>query len=296
MSRKHSVRQVASAGSMSGDNTSIPDAVDRSDGGTDNAEFAEVGESSSGKVDGDVFMTNFALFYLRMPAKMLLPAATISALIGEFQELHTNGMAHVLTPVSQELEKLGIPRNRIHEIVNGLLKENLLKMYNEGVFQSDQTRKTFFKRNFSYVEPTQVYLGIDANGKERFCQYVPVKDALKALRSHPSVQEQYNTTKMHPLGGPHVFEDVHDGRNCRENTLLQDVPSSVSIILYQNAFKVANLLGSGKKKHKLLAVCMTLGEILPHNRSAIDPMQLMILCRDVDVHHFGQDKGMFSPS
>ncbi|XDV19312.1 hypothetical protein PO909_024803 [Leuciscus waleckii] len=123
-------------------------------------------------------MTNLALFYLRMQAKMLLPATTISALIGEFQELHTNGMAHVLTIVSQELEKLKIQRDRIHEIVD--------------------------------------------------------------------------------------------------------------------AFEVANPLGSGKKKHKLLAVYLTMGEILPHNRSAIDPMQLVMLCRDVDSHLFGHDK-IFSP-
>ncbi len=92
VSRKHSVGQVASACSVSGDNPSIPDAVDGDHGGKHNAEFAEVGECSSSKVDGDVFM-NLALFYLRMQAKMLLPATTISALIGEFQELHTNVMA-----------------------------------------------------------------------------------------------------------------------------------------------------------------------------------------------------------
>ncbi|XP_048024991.1 uncharacterized protein LOC125254419 [Megalobrama amblycephala] len=271
VSRKHSAEKVVSAGGVSNHDTSTPDAADEDDGSTLSAEIAEVWESSSNKVD-DVFMTNLALFYLRMQAKMLLPATTISALIAEFQELHKNGITHVLTVVSQELEKLKIPRDRIHEIVDGLSKENLLKMYNESVFRSDQTRKIFFKNNFCYVEPTQVYLGVDPNGKERFCQYVPVKATLKALLSHPSVREQYNTTKMYPLGEPHVFVDVHDGRNCRENTLLQNVASSVSIILYQDAFEVANPLGSGKKKHKLLAVYMTLGEILPHNRSAIDPM------------------------
>ena len=290
MGRKHSAEQAASAGGVSGDNTDNPDDGNGNDYGTDHAEFAEIGESFSNKEDGDVFLTNLALFYLRMQAKMLLPATTISALIEEFQAINSNGMAHILTIISQELEKLGIPRDRINEILDGLSKENLLKMHNEGVFRSDQTRKTFFKSNFSYVEPTQVYLGIDPNGKERFCQYVPVKDTLKALLSNPKVWEQYNATKMHSAGAAHVLEDVHDGKNCRENTLLQQAPSSVSIILYQDAFEVANPLGSGKKKHKLLAVYITLGEILPHNRSAIDPVQLVLLCREVDIRHFGQEK------
>lgn len=51
-----------------------------------------------------------------------------------------------------------------------------------------------------------------------------------------------------------------------------------------------NPLGSGKKKHKLLAVYMTLREILPQNRSSIDPMQLVMLCRESDYQFFGQEK------
>lgn len=103
VSRKHSADQVVSAGGVSTDDT--PNAADKDDGGTHSAEIAETGKSSSNKVDGDVFMTNLALFYLRMQAKMLLPATTISALTAEFQELHTNWIKHVLTVVSQELKK-----------------------------------------------------------------------------------------------------------------------------------------------------------------------------------------------
>lgn len=36
-----------------------------------------------GEKDRDLFLPNLALFYLRMQAKMLLPASTISTLIEE---------------------------------------------------------------------------------------------------------------------------------------------------------------------------------------------------------------------
>lgn len=49
--------------------------------------------------------------------------------------------------------------------------------------------------------------------------------------------------------------------------------SSVALILYQDAFEVVNPLGSARKKHKILAVYLTLGDILPCNRSNIDHMQ-----------------------
>lgn len=48
-----------------------------------------------------------------------------------------------------------------------------------------------------------------------------------------------------------------------------------------------------KKKHKQLAVYMTLGKILPHNRSCIEPVQLVMLCRESDYQFFGHGK-MFS--
>lgn len=51
-----------------------------------------------------------------------------------------------------------------------------------------------------------------------------------------------------------------------------------------------NLLGSGEKKQKLLAVYMTMSEILPPNRSFIDPMQLVMLCRQSDYQFIGQEE------
>lgn len=71
-------------------------------------------------------------------------------------------------------------------------------------------------------------------------------------------------------------------------------PSSVGLVLYQDAFEVVNPLGSGKKKHKVLAVYSTLTDILPHNRSTINQMQLVLLCREQDFKYFGMNK-VFEP-
>ncbi|KAI2644731.1 RecBCD enzyme subunit RecC [Labeo rohita] len=270
------------------------DAVDReTDGMTETVEFPEAYDFPV-DAERDIFLTNLALFYLRMQAKMLLPASTISVLIEEFQEVCTNTVSQLFVRLREELAKLDIPDERICSIIDGLSKENLLKIYNEGMFRSDSTRKTFFKKHFSYVEPIQVHLGYDASGTERFCQYVPVKETLKALFQLSSVREQYYMSKMHSAEDTDVLEDVRDGKTYKENSLLQEFPSSVSIILYQDAFEVVNPLGSGKKKHKLLAVYMTLSDILPHNRSSIDPMQLVMLCRESDYQFFGQEKVFFS--
>ncbi|KAK0153029.1 hypothetical protein N1851_005294 [Merluccius polli] len=143
--------------------------------------FDDDNDNTNDEVDTDGFMNNLAMFYLRMQAKMLLPASTIQTLIEEMQEVHTSGLTHILSRMHEELTKLNVPESDIKRLLDDLSKENLLKMCNEGVFRTDQTRKTCFKSRFNYVEPVKTYLGIDAKGKERFYQYVPIKETIKSL-------------------------------------------------------------------------------------------------------------------
>ena len=74
------------------------------------------------------------------------------------------------------------------------------------------------------------------------------------------------------------------------NTFFTSKPDAVKIILYQDAFEVVNPLGSAKRKHKMLAVYMTLADIFPHNRSNVDHMQLVLLCREAAFKTFGHAK------
>lgn len=48
------------------------------------------------------------------------------------------------------------------------------------------------------------------------------------------------------------------------------------------------------KKHKILAVYYTLGNIFPYFRSKVDPMQLVLLCKQTDFEFFGHEK-VFRP-
>jgi len=60
------------------------------------------------------------------------------------------------------------------------------------------------------------------------------------------------------------------------NAFFQNEPNTIKIILYQDAFEIVNPLGSARKKHKkhkLLAVYMTLADLYPHHRSTGAVMQ-----------------------
>lgn len=225
---------------------------------------------------------------------MLLPASTIQSIIEAFQAVHGDGMQAMLVRLKEKLlSSSDIPSCDIDKLIDELVTQDLLTLYNEGQLKSDITRKHFFKQKFNFVDPKQIYLGTDTAGKERFSHYVPVKETLASPFRQTSVREQYNQSKM-LYSIYKVMEDIKDGTCSKQNAIFHEHPSSLSIMLYQDAFEVVNPLGSGKNKHKILAVYMTLGEILPQYRSLVDPVQLVLLCRDEDFKQFGQQKDFSS--
>lgn len=138
-----------------------------------------------------------------------------------------------------------------------------------------------------------LYLGQNESGKECFVHYVPVKETCQSLLQCDSVREQVHSHKqqMRSYDRPKdILEDVWDGINMASNPLFQSDDKALGLILYQDAFEVANPLGSGKKKHKVLAVYVSLADIAPHNRSSVEQMQLVLLCREQDYKYFGQEK------
>lgn len=67
-------------------------------------------------------------------------------------------------------------------------------------------------------------------------------------------------------------------------------PDCLKVMLFQDAFEVANPLGSAKTKHKVLAVYFTLGNFHPHQQSTVDQIQLALICVEKDCKYFGMDK------
>jgi hypothetical protein len=73
----------------------------------------------------------------------------------------------------------------------------------------------------------------------------------------------------------------------KQNEFFKANQNGLQIIIYQDAFKVANPLGSARGKHKLLTVYYMLGNIMPAVRSGVDQLQLVLLCKEKDYRKFG---------
>ena len=85
-----------------------------------------------------------------------------------------------------------------------------------------------------------------------------------------------------------MLKDFTDGSVAKENALFTTQRNAISLIMYQDSFEIVNPLGSAKRKHKILAVYVTLGNIHPQYRSKIDKLQLVLLLREIDFKYFGQ--------
>jgi len=252
-----------------------------SDAGEENEIYPEIADESQ-------FFKNLALFYLKLQAKCLLPSSVIQTIIEDFQEIHDISQSHLLFKLKDKLITLGISEPDTNNVIEVMKTEDLFRTCNTQPLKTDQKRKTVFKNSFNYVEPVQICLGQNEAGKECFAQYVPIKQTIDSLFHCQSVQEQYKQVHSR-IGSKDILKDVWDGKNMTENVIFQTESSSLSLILYQDAFEVVNPLGSGKKKHKILAVYLTLADLMPHNRSSTDQMQLVLLCKEHDFKYFGQD-------
>ena len=87
---------------------------------------------------------------------------------------------------------------------------------------------------------------------------------------------------------------MNNGKSFKTNILFQENKLSLQIVLYQDSFEVCNPIGSSKRKHKILAVCMSFANFPPHFRSSVENIQLVLLSKEKDFKYFGQKK-IFKP-
>ena len=80
----------------------------------------------------------------------------------------------------------------------------------------------------------------------------------------------------------------------KSNPFFIENHNALQILLFQDACEISNPLGSAKKKHKLLAVYYTLGNLDPRCRSQIDPIQLVLLCKESHLKKYGHER-IFGP-
>ena len=238
----------------------------------------------------ELYVHNMALFYLRLQTKHHVPASTLQVIVDELNSIQNIQSRHLEILLKSKLSSAGLEKCVISQILEDMECKNLFTAAHKkvtGPLRSNFTRKEYYKHNMSYVEPVAMKLGTDDTNTSRHFHYVPIKSSIEALFKDISVQEQYLNPLQRQDG---VFSDFTDGSMFKRIELFTRLQGGLQLILYQDAFEIVNPLGSAKKKHKIVAVYYTLGNLYPYNRSKIDPIQLVALCKNKDLQFFGQER------
>lgn len=268
--------------------TTAEESLDMEFGETEHDNVIEV-ESNSDQSIGE-FLKSFALFLLKLQGKQLVPESTVQIIVEELRNIHDICLESLKVRLTAKLRAENICNDRIHSLLDDLNLGNEWDVAldsKKGELRSKHSRKEYFK-SLNFVSPEAVPLGRDISGKMHYCHYVPILQTIKVLIDNDLIPIK-SDRRANNMQLP-VFTDITDGKIFKENTLFGSEENALSVILFQDAFEVVNPLGSAKKKHKILAVYFTLGNIPPQYRSQVESLQLALLCREVDFKKYGQEK------
>ena len=226
-----------------------------------------------------------ALFLMFLQYKYLIPGATVQKIAENVNGLLIKYKDKIVEDVQIALANEKVSDGITDTIVNSIqssfnFDENVVE-----VLRSDYSRKIYFQDNFMFISPITYHLhdlAITETNNSASYQYVSILASLKAMFKSSEVQQQFWNVKNNDVT---MLSDYNDGKAFKNNLLFSQKPQSIQIILYQDSFEVVNPLGSAKTCHKVLAVYFSLGNLYSHNRSQINPMQLVILCKEKFVNN-----------
>ncbi|XP_031780303.1 uncharacterized protein LOC100679989 isoform X1 [Nasonia vitripennis] len=235
-----------------------------------------VEQNPSLEESSDLYLHNLAQFYLKLETQLLLSASTVKTIVTEITSMQRESQNIVMTSLARKLISEGISADKVDIIVKEIINEDPFLKCNVKL-GSNYKRKKFYKENFDFIQPES--LVIDKENQTYF-SYVPIIETLKYTFQDKSIQHEI-LKKPEPRDKDVLF-DFMDGTVYKCNTFFNDNPDALKIILYQDAFEVVNPIGAAKKKHKILAVYMSIGNLPENLRSHVNTIKLVALCKEID--------------
>lgn len=139
------------------------------------------------------------------------------------------------------------------------------------------------KKHFAVVEPEEHIL--DQKQRNTF-HYVPILQSLVQVLNNKTIQERALGYERN-LENASQYQTFRGGSHYQKNYFFSVEEDTVSLILYIDDFEVCNPLGTSRKKHKVTAVYLVLGNIPAQFRSTLASIYLAILCKAEDTKQFG---------
>nr|XP_020467541.1 uncharacterized protein LOC109966765 [Monopterus albus] len=290
MSRKHKACSVDSISDMYRETIARSSAISACEDASQSSNDVTTNESIELTENfNETFLRNLSLFYLKLQGQLLLPASTIQTIVEEMQNVHELGQDYTLSKLRSLLKNdMCLTDDAIVKICDCVKDTDLFSVCHQGPLRTTYSRAQAFKKMFKYIEPKKIILGTDENMTQRFAYYIPVIQTLKSLLE--SELWKNSVSQQSCEIDSDVFGDIRDGQNFKSNRFFVENPGCLKLILYQDAFEIVNPLGSAKKRHKVVAVYLSVANLPAHVRSSTDHISLVLLCGENDLKQFGSAK------
>lgn len=230
-----------------------------------------------------------AMMILKWREKYQLPKTCLNNIITDTEEFVSIHQMEHLQQIKRYVELTGVKIDEWPEL-QSLFHESVAKSI-FGLMNTAARQTSYFRRNFDLVEPVELVLGENEQGKHETFQYIPILQTVKSLLQHDDVFTQVlkSHENCHPAG---VLADYCDGAHYQTNKLFNSEQGgrTLYLTLYNDDFEVCNPIGTARKRQKLNGMYLLLGNIEPKYRSKLHVIQLVWLCKNTYLSKYGFGK------
>lgn len=221
----------------------------------------------------NIFLESLASFFLKLEHQLSIPSSTVQLIVSQILSVHELGERKTKITILPHLLDSCLAVDDAKNVLDEILECNPFNVMNR--FKRSYLRQNYYKKKFSYVEPVQIQLNNEMNGKQ-FFHYVPIAETLRKNLNNKNFYDKLSFSNEKSGNG--VLSDFTDGSVFQKKNFFGDNPKGLKPILYQDSFEVVNLIGLAKKKYKILAVYLNIGNLPDFLRSRVNYIQLVALC------------------
>lgn len=231
----------------------------------------------------------FGCLFLKLESIFNVSNTCLNDIIEELHFITSTASGPIIKEILlSTLQKHGcnIDDSMVSELVTNICQQNPVSsaLATDGPLSTSYKRSIFLKEHFSIIEPVEYILD---DKEHKTFQYVPVLPMLSLLLDKKDIQDKLFHSRTHSEAW---YRSFHDGSHFRDNQFLSTDYTKLSLILYVDDFEVCNPLGTSRKKHKITAVYLVLGDIPATLRATLSSIFLAVLCKADDVKRYGYPK------
>ena len=231
----------------------------------------------------------WADFLNRLSNFKFIPNTSVKLVAEEYIQLSKRSAAYKNTKLEESMKKnTMLSKEQISQIIDEVVSSDPYIQIQEDL-SSEKKRIAFLKQHFHFIEPEELILNpeeVKLGLKKDSVMYVPLHKALKTLiedKTYVKVLEQLLNTKRVES----CLKEVVDGSGLKENNYFKQYPGAIPLLFYSDAVELANPLGAGRCKHKIVQVFWCSGELPRSHRSQIDKLQLCLVFKEKLIKKYG---------